>query len=127
MARPTPNTIASGQQSWDADINDTTNTIFNQPFPPHEVADEAALAAFAPAAYDRCIVATVTPSALWLSDGTAWKRIPLNQDAVIADQAALTAVAGTGDDATINSNFTALRSKINDILAKLRAAGVLDT
>ena len=125
MARPQALPIASGQQAWDAEVNANTTRTFGQPFPPVEVNDLAALnSTYNPGDFDRCIAATVTPPALWLSNGTAW--VPLaQQQAAEADLPAPTAVAGTGDDATINANFSAHQAKINALIAKLETAGIL--
>lgn len=124
MSRPVPNSIASGQASWDADINDNTDLILGVPFPPHEVADETALNLIAPGSYDRCIAATITPPALWLSDGSAWIRLPSGSQSAMLDTS-VSPVSGSGDDGTINTNFNNVAGKVNAIIAKLETAGLL--
>lgn len=48
------------------------------------------------------------------------------QAAPISDFAA-TSISGTGDDLGINANFSSLETKFNDLLAKLRTHGLIDT
>lgn len=48
------------------------------------------------------------------------------QAAPISDFAA-TSISGTGDDAGINANFSSLETKFNDLLAKLRTHGLIQT
>lgn len=82
MARPIKNDIDSGIQNWGGKIDDNDEALFNGPLPIHEHAgDESDLtAAFAPAAYDRCIVwvdHTVHGWILMSSNGTTWEFLPL--------------------------------------------------
>ncbi len=39
----------------------------------------------------------------------------------------LSAVSGSGDDSTINDNFSEVSTKLDEILAALRSYGVIDT
>jgi hypothetical protein len=48
------------------------------------------------------------------------------QAAPISDFSA-TSISGTGDDAGINANFSSLETKFNDLLAKLRTHGLIQT
>ena len=48
------------------------------------------------------------------------------QASAISDFAA-TSISGTGDDAGINANFSSLETKFNDLLAKLRTHGLIQT
>ena len=77
MARPTKNDILSGNQNWDGPVDDNDEALFNAPIPIHEhTGDETDLeAAFAAAAYDRCLVwvnDTEDSWTLYHSTGTEW-------------------------------------------------------
>jgi hypothetical protein len=78
MARPTRIAINSGNQGWDALVDDDFVQVYDQPFPIHESAGltEANLqATFPAAAFDRCLVwvnHTVYGYVLYQSDGTNW-------------------------------------------------------
>lgn len=73
MPRPTPQQIQSSVQGWDAILNDWFSNLFTTPYPVPEFANLAAL----PSAnlYDRCLAATITPAALYMSDGASWVQI----------------------------------------------------
>lgn len=124
MSRPFPNTIASGQASWDVDINATTNVTFNTPFPPHQVNDKTALDLLSPAAYDRCIAATISPPALWLSDGTIWRRIASGGQTALANSSA-PSVSGTAADTSVNNAVGAVQSVLNNLITRCETAGLL--
>ena len=49
------------------------------------------------------------------------------QGAVISDTGSGATISGTGDDAGINANFSIAFDRINSILARLRAHGLIDT
>lgn len=73
MAKPTYNTIAHGQQSWDADLDANFDILESQAIPIPAYADKAAL----PAAgnYDECIAITQDTNDIWTSDGTSWFKL----------------------------------------------------
>ena len=75
MARPVFNAadLQSGEQGWDAKLRDMIAAILNNPFPVHEVANEAAR----PPAnqFARCLVTTADNNKLWFSNGTTWREV----------------------------------------------------
>lgn len=72
MARPTPNSISSGLNGWDADVGDNFDIIFDAPIPLAHYANVGALPAAA--SYDECI-AIVDDDSLYYSDGSAWNQL----------------------------------------------------
>lgn len=75
MARPTISDLTSGQQAWDATINDNNAILRDGPLPVYEVADLTALNLLNAANYDRCLATTVDTGKLYLSDGASWKEV----------------------------------------------------
>jgi hypothetical protein len=80
MARPTKNTIAAGQQSWDALVNSNFNALFTNPTPiPLHTGNESDLQSTFPAnQYDKCfiwVVHTTRGNTLYVSDGTTWSIV----------------------------------------------------
>lgn len=71
MSKPALTDLDSGQEAWDATVNDNHDVLTDGPFPVKEYADIATLAAVNPATHDRCIAATADGK-LWISTGTAW-------------------------------------------------------
>ncbi len=73
MTRPALVDVDHGQEDADATINNNNDKITAGPFPVMEYADFASL----PAAggYDRCLAATTSPTALWISNGTEWVAV----------------------------------------------------
>ena len=146
MARPIKNDIDSGIQSWDGKIDDNDEALFNGPLPIHEhTGDETDLAAtFAAAAYDRCVVMvddTTYGWTLFVSDGTAWKRI-LNveniativdltnsngtgNDTLVAVPAVNGSGATTAQEGAIDDNFRDVTDKIAEITSALRDHGII--
>lgn len=140
MARPTKNDIDSGIQNWDGKIDDNDEALFNAPLPIHEhTGDESDLAStFAAAAYDRCSVMVDHTTLGWcryVSDGSAWVRMEaVEQRPTVVDLTNSTggtgndtvaAVSGSGDDATINDNFSDVIDKIAEITSALRDHGLI--
>lgn len=78
MSRPdaTLYYVDAGIESWDVLLNALNDVIALTPFPIKEYADFASL----PAAnlYDRCLAVTISPPAVWISDGTAWRPTGMN-------------------------------------------------
>lgn len=140
MARPIKNDIDSGIQNWDGKIDDNDEALFNGPLPIHEHSgDETDLqSTYAAAAYDRCHVMvdhTTLGWSLYISDGTSWTRvIAVQQTPAVVDLTNSTggtgndtvaAVSGSGDDATINDNFSDLIDKVAEITSALRDHGLI--
>lgn len=140
MARPGKNDIDSGIQGWDGKIDDNDEALFNAPIPIHEhTGDESDLeSTFAAAAHDRCAVwvdHTTLGWSLYVSDGTNWVRLlAAAQRPTIVDLTNSTggtgndtvaAVSGSGDDATINDNFSDLIDKVAEITSALRDHGLI--
>jgi hypothetical protein len=109
MARPTRTPIPSGMEGWDAAVDDNFATVFDTPHPPARYADTGSL----PDAnlYDGCI-AEVTGTGLYISEGGAWKRIPVAS-------AAITNPTGWAD--------TTARTWAQGLLDALRASGAIAT
>jgi len=86
MARPAKIAIQSGLASWDGDLNDDLDIIFDAPFPVFQDTTARTLAGveaqYPPASYDRCIYSqnlsdgTLSGYFLLLSNGTNWKVLP---------------------------------------------------
>ncbi len=78
MTRPAPTDIESGDESWDATVNDNQDIVTTRPIPLSMVASTTILAAtYAADEYDACavIVWDGTPgnqAFLYISDGSAW-------------------------------------------------------
>lgn len=77
MSRYTRKIPGAGQASWDAEINDNFQNLFDRPLPIAEHAgDESDLEATFPAAsYDRCLIwvdHSVSGWKLYFSNGSAW-------------------------------------------------------
>ena len=140
MARPTKNNIDSGIQSWDGKIDDNDEALFNAPLPIHEhTGDETDLqTTFAAAAYDRCVVMVDDTTYGWTmfqSNGTAWVRmgsvgsrptvVDLTNSTGGTGNDTVAAVSGSGDDATINDNFSDLIDKVAEITSALRNHGFI--
>lgn len=140
MARPSKNDIDSGIQNWDGKIDDNDEALFNAPIPIHEhTGDETDLAStFAAASYDRCAVwvdHTTLGWSLYVSDGTNWVRMmsPANRPTIVdltnstggTGNDTVAAVSGSGDDATINDNFSDLIDKVAEITSALRDHGLI--
>lgn len=129
MARPTKNSISSGNQAWDGPMDDNDEVLFNGPIPIHEhTGDESDLAStFAANLYDRCSVMVDHSTLGWsryVSDGTTWQRVEvIGATAVTAltDSSGgsanntVAAVSGSGADSTINDNFADLAAKVNEL------------
>ena len=72
MSKPALLDLVSGQQGWDARVNDNNAKLRDKPMPVKEYASLAALIADAdPTTHDRC-VAALTDGTLWISNGTSW-------------------------------------------------------
>lgn len=115
MARPSKNTVSSGNPNWDAAQDDNFEAIFNAPFPVHEhTGDESDLeSTFPAAAHDRCMVwvdHTTLGWVLYMSDGTSWN---------IKHAEAPTAVADIG------SPSGTAETKLNELMGVLRAFGFI--
>lgn len=111
MARPSPTTIQSTLEAWDADVTNNFNLVFAGPLPLVVYANFAAI----PAAnqFDQCLVSFNDATAGWimaLSNGTTFRKVGV-QAAAEADSTATT-VAN-------------LKNDFNSLLAKLRTAGLL--
>jgi hypothetical protein len=151
MSRPTPPTISSTLEAWDADIQAGLDMIFGAPVPLYEHDDTLAdLETNFPAAnYDRCVCLVNDTTLGWImaySNGSAWIFIPLQgvdpsdisgssggsgtAVVTITDPADTPATADAlRDDLVTNSLpeirncITGLQAKVNGILAAMRAAG----
>lgn len=71
MARPALTPLDSGQQSWDATINDNNDVMTDGPLPVVRYAAPANLPT--PGSYEECLATTEAPSELWHSDGSEWR------------------------------------------------------
>lgn len=112
MARPTRNTIASGEAAWDGDVDNNFSLIFDTPFPMYLAANTGVLPAAS--SYEGCLalVGTSANARLYISNGSAWS--------LYDPKAAYQANSTAADAATMASDF-------NDLLAKLQAAGLMAT
>jgi len=55
-----------------------------------------------------------------------YNKTPVVQGSAIAD-ASVSSVSGSGDDGTINSNFSEIETKVNSLIARLEDLGVIST
>ena len=86
MARPSRRIIASGIASWDADVDENFNKIFNAPLPVYEADTLVDLTTdFPPASYEQCLA--VAGGVPYISDGTDWNTIIGQADAVTTSTA----------------------------------------
>lgn len=126
MSRPSFsfNTISSGLEGWDAEINDDF-TIVDEYFLTYPVAltehsgDESDLAStFAAASYDRCVIWVDHSTKGWLlymSDGTSWLPIPKEGGAV--SDLSLTVTGPTIGE------VQSIADKVDQLLGELRDNG----
>lgn len=126
MAKKTYLRVTSAIEGWDALLNTNYTQMEDDPLPIGDFSSFGALPAAASndeaiAIYDDT---SGTDKKLALCNGAAWFRIPL-MAAAVADLSAPTTISGTGDDANINANFSAIQTKINALLASLRTARAL--
>lgn len=112
MTRPLKTAVPSGVEGWDSELNDSLDTLFDGPLPPHEWPSTgtktlAELETQYPAAsFDRCLVNLNETTRGWVmcwSNGTAWRvvsnepaAVALTDAASIAVDAAALGPAGTG-------------------------------
>lgn len=110
MARPTPDTISSGMQAWDASVQANFDLLFATPAPLAVYANHGALPTAS--SYAHCVAVLEDEDRMVLSDGSVWLRVPS------------TAAARADSTATTVAD---LKTDFNDLLAKLRTAKVLAT
>ena len=75
MARPTPDisALVNGQEAWDAVLRDILSAVLDNPFPPAEYANFAALPAAG--SYDRCFAVTLDTDILYFSSSASWTAV----------------------------------------------------
>jgi len=123
MAKRVYQRVNNAIEGWDALVNDNYTQMEDQPFP---LADYASFAGLPAAASNDEAIAiyddtSATDKKVAVSNGVAWFRLPL-MATTVADLSAPIVIAGTGDDADINTNFSSIQAKINALLAVMRVA-----
>ncbi len=73
MARPSRIDISNGSASWDADVNDNFQLLFDTPMPVAIYADSGSLPAAA--SYENCIAICQDDDKIYTSDGSSWSEV----------------------------------------------------
>lgn len=113
MARPSYSDIASGQQGWDATLNDWKAGLFTNPYALPRVADFASLPAAAN--YEHCIAVVQDEHRAYMSDGTHW--IPM--DGILANEETDASIASVVEDDFHVYSMPAGLMKLNGMALKL--------
>lgn len=132
MARPTPNTIESTGEGWDAMVDGNFDLCFVLPQPLGSYASLANLSATrAAASYAQCIAVVVSENRVAFSDGSTWHLMPVRAAAVVnlTDSSGGTSggntIAAVTDVATAANAIATLAAKVNELMGVLRTAQAL--
>ena len=119
MARPSPNAISSGLSSWDTDIGDNFDLIFETPLPLARYASVGALPTASD--YEDCI-AIVEGTGLYYCDGSTWTALALGnplESIILALGDETTAISTGTSKVTFRMPYafalTAVRASVNTV------------
>jgi len=130
MARPAHVDVVSAVQNWDGQVRDNFDLVFETPYPIPVYDDFASL----PTAgeYENCLAAIVDEDRMVYSNGTAWVYLPLRRADAVADLSITMPSDSPADadalrDDLVSNALAEIETKINDLLAELREAEIIDT